>query len=296
MMDRDKVKNIWEAHFLKITIGAVALVILFTGIVMVFTIINSEKERDPEQAMINEKLDDAGITKDQQEGMSHLEQEYYEHDENLEEMGEAHISSEHASVGEYGATDEALEHIIDLYGEFDYEGVVDYVSDILGGNNLTEGENVEIAALFNDASDMLRYDYLSNSTKEEILKTHEHPISLAIDTLHAYPKRRNAVVLDMSSVSPYYEGGYAKVISYNEIESNSEEYKIYERYVVKNEIKKMYKIELELPSTNITCVIIKNSLDIYRVVGFYGEEAAQKYISQSEWNALGRDADSPKQY
>lgn len=292
---KQKFSKIWEKHYIKIIIAIVVLGLVITIGAVVIIFRQGQEPRDTATIKQEANLSNSGISEEQQETMSEPEKEYYESGEDVSIMSQEKIYADDATAQEYTGTEEALSTVIALYADFDYEGVVSYVSEILQKANLTEGQNTEIAALYLDASSMTDYDRMENSTKELILTQHRSPISLAVDTIHAYHQRRNAVIIDMASVSPYFTSGTMTINSYSELESNSEEYQRFANIANEYTIKHMWKIDMSFPLADGYCIAIETGTGDYMIVGYYGDELANNYSSQSYWNSLGRDVDRPSE-
>lgn len=290
---KEKLTEMWEKNFIVIVVLGVATAVILTGGLLINVIINSGKSSDKLVEETNEKLTEAGFEKEEQKEISEPVKDFYLYDKDLFEMNKVHLTSSNANATEYKDTEEMLKQLYFLYGVHDYEGIIDKVAEVLTLHNLTEGRNTEIAALYQDAASMKNYDNQPYKVKESILLNHNHPVSLAVDTLYVYHQRRNAVLIDMASVSPVFfkhEKDFT-VLETTVLERESDEFKRFEK-IVNNayQINNLYKIRLETAIDVLDCIVLETPIAEYRIVGYYSEHP-ENHFTQAEWNAENFDAE-----
>lgn len=290
---KDKLIQIWEKYFIAIIVCGISLTVLATAGLLCYVYAESKKSNDKLEVETNEKLDDIGFTEEEKEVMTEEVKDFFLYDQDLLEMNKVHLTSSATNATEYKNSEETLRQLYILYGNHDYDGIIDKVADILELYNLTEGRNTEIAALYQDAASMRHYDNQSHKGKESILLNRHHPVSLAVDGLYAYHQRRNAVMIDMASVSPVFlkEEKDFEVLGISVLDKSSDEFKKFEKIVNnKFQINNLYKIRLKTIIDELDCIILETPIAEYRIVGYYSEHP-ENHFTQADWNAENYDAE-----
>lgn len=170
----------------------------------------------------------------------------------------------------------------------DFSGITQEVTTILETYNLSENESLPIAALYTDVVKMKTYDGLPKTAKESILKSHKNPAALAIDTLLAYPRRREAVILDTASKTPVFEGimGVGKIQT---LKNGNDDYNYYMGLWEGEAIRTIYQIDLTIPETSgMYCIVLESTTGELRIAGYYGD-SADRYITVAERMEMGVD-------
>ena len=191
-----------------------------------------------------------------------------------------------------GDADKLYRELIDLMSSYEFHSVVSKVQSITALYNLTKGDNLKIAAIYADASMMTRFSELDKENKEIVLQGHRDINALIADTIYAYVRRREAVILDMNSATPILTTSF-KIGETTEIEYGTDDYVYYAQFWNRNlgGIRKMYRIETDFPETNNMYAIVLQGTDgTLRIAGFYGD-TAKKYMTVGERKEMGLDKD-----
>ena len=176
--------------------------------------------------------------------------------------------------------------IVSLYGVANFDQVKVMVNETIKDYHLTEGLNSDIAAIYSDANYMISYSGMDLEDKEKVLKNHRSPSALAIDTLFAYVRRREAVILDFNSLSPIISGE-VRVTSSNLLGKESTDWNTYaglwEDVVNVYEVKLIVEKDIEL-----TAYVLQNNEHDLRIAGYYGSPGLN-YMPVSKWIEWGID-------
>ena len=241
---------------------------------------------------LDEEIKDLGYSDEEIEDMSEKEKdilimgtEYYYEDD----LMRLYSDRENATEWE-GDADKLYKRFIEYLGDFKYNEIVTEVKEIIRSYNLTKGDNLKIAAIYADASMMLKYYEVDTENKEVILKGHRDMYALVADVVFAYVRRRESVILDMNSATPVINTGF-EMGDCTEIEKDSEDYSYYSQFWNRNlgTIRGMYKIETKFEGAeNMYAIVIQAHDGTLRLAGYYGD-TARVFMTVGERKDMGID-------
>ena len=282
------------------------IVFLAVSGIMIFSIINDKDDSSVKNESYNSNLSvsqktdkeiyndlkDMGYTKEEIDYMDEKDKDLIiMGNEYFYEDGLMRLYSSKKNATEWnGDANKLYRELIDLMSSYEFHSVVSKVQRITESYYLTKGDNLKIAAIYADASIMTRFSELDKANQEIVLQGHRDMNALIADTIYAYVRRREAVILDMNSASPIITTEF-KIGETTEINFESDDYSYYSQFWNRNlgGIRKIYRIEAKFPDAeNMYAIVIQGSDGTLRIAGFYGD-TADKYMTVGENKEMGID-------
>jgi len=177
--------------------------------------------------------------------------------------------------------------LLSLYQDGDYNGVVDSVKKILQFYNLTNNKNQRIIDIMQDSSLMSNYDGLKWLDKEETLQSLMNPDSFVVSVMNAYPRRREAVIFDLESLSPI-STGKVTVIGTTLLDSSADEWKSNSAYM--QDVRNVYRIDFSYGEYDaLYAYVLETNDNVLRMSGIYSDKQYEFMRTVSWWMQLGQD-------
>jgi len=295
--------DIKQKH-IKLILIIIVLVFSVSGVLYsTIQLLNNEKEKDVNSSiqkndsltlMDEEDIDEAilnkGYSEEDIDSMSSEQKDkivmgidYYYEDNKVR------LYSDSKNAVEYsGETDKLYQTFVEYIVDGNYQQIITETKLILEDFNLTKGKNLQLAAIYSDAVRMSEYFNLDKAGKEAMLQSHKDPNGLVANTLYAYVRRREAVILDMMSKTPVFKGSYS-IDSCEMIEEENEDFEYYAKMWNGEMVRNVYKVELTLPEAPDMFAIVLESADgKLRIAGYYGD-TYNKFLTVAERKELGID-------
>lgn len=295
--------NIQRKHIRLIVVVGVSILLLSSLIYTAFILMeNNQKDESIKSVdnsssltlMSDDEIDESilkkGYTKNQVKNMTQEQKDkvimgidYYYEDNKIR------LYSANSKAVEFtGNVEERYEKYIKAMVAGQFSTVIDDVKSILKNYNLTKDDNLKLAAIYSDAVKMNEYLSLDKTAKEAILMGHHDPVGLVTDTLFAYVRRRESVILDTASATPVFEGTYS-IEGYKTLDKNSEEFQKYVNKFPSIDIREIIRVDLNLPDVNgMYAIVIEATDGTLRIAGYYGDTAGT-YLTVAERAEMGVD-------
>lgn len=199
------------------------------------------------------------------------------------------LYSNNSRAKEYtGDANKKYKELTEKFTNFEYDAITAEIQKILEDYNLTKGDNLKLAAMYSDATKMGEYKKLGKNEKEMILRGHHDPVALVADTLYAYVRRREAVILDGASKTPVFSGSFS-IDGIGRLKESDEKYDYYEGLWKGESVKNIYKVDLTIPDApDMYAIVLESAGGELRIAGYYGD-SANIYMSVSERKEMGVD-------
>lgn len=292
-----------EKKIKMVIIGAVSLILVSLITYTIYFFINSEKinersksidinssltqmnEDDVNSAVLKKGYSDEEVdnmTKEQKDKIL-MGMDYYYEDNKIR------LYSDNSRAREYtGDANKKYEEFTEKFTNFEYNEITAEIQKILENYNLTKGDNLKLAAMYSDAIKMEEYKKLGKNEKELILRGHHDPVALVADTLYAYVRRREAVILDGASKTPVFSGNFS-IDKIGRLKKSDDNYKYYEKLWKGESVKDIYKVDLTLPEApDMYAIVLESKGGELRIAGYYGD-SADVYMSVTERKEMGVD-------
>lgn len=180
------------------------------------------------------------------------------------------LYSSAAGAVEYPQPEALYQKYLELFEIGQYDAIINDLEQMLLTYNFSSGKNLNVVALFSDAYVMSNYDYMEWEDKETALKSLSNPESFVMSVLYASPRRREAVVYDLNSLSPVSMGS-VKIISSTQLSQDSSEYKANADF--RNDLRNVYRVDFSFGEYDALYAYVLESHDrVLRLAGIYSDK------------------------
>lgn len=252
------------------------------------TAITSIKEEELNQAVIDAGIDESKVDQLEPSEKEHI---YYSEEDYRYYSSGINLPShkENADLLPEDQGKELYSALLEAYSSFHFAQVKEQVQRVLDDYEIGQTElNQTIAALYSDALSMIIYPNMGKEEKETLLKTHQNPISLAIDALYALPRRREVITLDSTSLVPLTEEGVS-ILDVTRLNPN--EQSDYTTYISElGDVRNVVSIKMSLLDSDviIEAIVLETNDRTNRLVGFYSD-VDTGFLTVAERKSIGGD-------
>lgn len=242
---------------------------------------------------LNQAAIAAGIDEDKIDQLEQIEKEqiYYSDEDYRYFSSGINLTShkENASLLSEEKGKELYASLLKAASVYNFTQVKEQVQRTLDDYDIGQTElNQSITAIYSDALSMILYSNVGKDEKETLLKTHQSPVSLAIDALYALPRRREVVTLDQTSLVPLAEQGVS-ILKVSLLDSKAQS-KYKEFISALGDVRNVYSIKMSLLDSDIIieAVVLETNERVNRLVGFYSEMDTG-FLTVAERKSIGGD-------
>lgn len=242
---------------------------------------------------LNQAAIAAGIDEDKIDQLEQIEKEqiYYSDEDYRYFSSGINLTShkENASLLSEEKGKELYASLLKAASAYNFAQVKEQVQRTLDDYDIGQTElNQSITAIYSDALSMILYSNVGKDEKETLLKTHQSPVSLAIDALYALPRRREVVTLDQTSLVPLAEEGVS-ILQVSLLDSKAQS-KYQEFISAVGDVRNVYSVEMSLLDSEIIIegIVIETNDRVNRLVGYYSEMDTG-FLTVAERKSIGGD-------
>lgn len=238
---------------------------------------------------IDNELIKIGLDPDEFENLTREEREQIivNQDDFVFDSSARTMTSSFVHATEFDDTETMISLLVGHFALGQYGTIVQEVENIVSRYNLTNSENSKIIDIYEDAFVMMHFDRLVWHEKEIALRAMRHPESFLLGVMHAYPRRREAVILDIGSFSPVSMGDVALYESVK-LETGSPEFKAQALYM--EDVRNIYRIDFSVGDfKTLYAYVLQSQERVLRISTIGSREVYPRLRTMSWWIQQGWD-------
>lgn len=213
-------------------------------------------------------------------------------------LSDVDLRYDEAAIRQYSKAENAKEYpeedskksyqeLLIFFETYQFDYVVSSVSEVLAKYNLTNEQNIKLSHLQNDAIIMSTYEELDWEKKEQTLKMFRNPESFVLGVINAYPRRREAVILDINSYNPMTASD-AHITGTVLLDKDSEEFEKNSGYL--SDTRNIYRVDFSYGEfESMYAYVVETNSRTLRIIGFYTDFEYEYLRTVTWWMERGVD-------
>lgn len=191
------------------------------------------------------------------------------------------IYSNASNATEYQNGEELYKELLLYFEAGQYYPIIAKVDEVLIRHNLSKDENLKVTDIYKDAQIMSNYERFGWAEKELSLRSLANPESFVLSVIQAYPRRRESVICDIGSLSPYSLGD-TKILGITMLAEDSEEYIHNSAFI--DDLRNVYRVDFSYGEFDeLYAYVLQTHNRSLRLAGIYSDKDYENIRSLTWW-------------